>query len=198
MSLELINTFATAGTFLVIAATAIAAFVQLRHMRGSNQITAFNQMQLITESPEVQAARHFVRTALSEVLQDPVFRYEMSRWRIVTAEYQTAWSKISHIGNSYEAMGTLVKNGLIDKNLVLDMFFGQIVATWDMLAPATAILRRDGPRGLWNNFEYLTVLSRQWDAAHQGGTYPAGLPRIDLPDEWLEADKQYAASLTPA
>lgn len=36
MSLELVNTFATLGTFLVIAATATAAIVQLRHARGSN------------------------------------------------------------------------------------------------------------------------------------------------------------------
>ena len=36
MSLEVINTFATLGTFLVIAATAIAAIVQLSHARSSS------------------------------------------------------------------------------------------------------------------------------------------------------------------
>jgi hypothetical protein len=40
MSLELLNTFATLGTFVVIAGTAIAAIVQLRHARSSNQIAA--------------------------------------------------------------------------------------------------------------------------------------------------------------
>jgi hypothetical protein len=35
-------------------------------------------------------------------------------------------------------------------------------------------------------------------AAHPKGTYPAGVRRIGLKDEWLEADKQYAASLVPA
>jgi hypothetical protein len=195
MSLELINTLATLGTFVVIAATAIAAIFQLRHMRGSNQITAFNQLQEITESPEVQAARHFIRTQLDDVLKDPVFRYHISHRRILSPEHQDAWSKITHLGNSYEAMGALVKNKLIDKNLVLDMFFGQILTTWDTLAPITAILRRDEGVGLWEHFEYLTVLSRQWDAEHQSGTYPAGMPRIQLKDEFLEADRQYAASI---
>ena len=37
MSLELWATIASVGTFVVIAATAIAAFVQLRHVRRSNQ-----------------------------------------------------------------------------------------------------------------------------------------------------------------
>jgi hypothetical protein len=30
------------------------------------------------------------------------------------------------------------------------------------------------------------------------GTYPAGVRRIEVKDEWLDADKQYAASLALA
>ena len=195
MSLELVNTFATLGTFAVIAATAIAAIVQLRHMRGSNQITAFNQVQGITESPEVQDARHFVRTHLGEAIKDPAFRYQLSNRRMLTQENKEVWTKISHLGNSYEAMGALVKNHLIDRNLVLDMFFGQILTTWETLSPVTAILRRAEGSGLWENFEYLTVLSRKWQSVHQSGTYPTQVPRIDLDDDWLDADRQYVASL---
>ena len=44
MSLELVNTLATCATFVVIAATAIAAIVQLRQLRASNQIVAFNEL----------------------------------------------------------------------------------------------------------------------------------------------------------
>ena len=40
MSLELINTFATLLTVAIIAATAVAAMVQLRHLRAGNQINA--------------------------------------------------------------------------------------------------------------------------------------------------------------
>jgi hypothetical protein len=36
MSLEIMSTAAAIGTFLVIAATAIAAVVQLRHLRAQN------------------------------------------------------------------------------------------------------------------------------------------------------------------
>lgn len=48
------------------------------------------------------------------------------------------------------------------------------------------------------NFEYLTVLSQDWDAAHPNGSYPSGVRRIDLKDDWLEADTHYAASLATA
>ena len=36
--LEILNTVAAVGTFLVITATAIAAAVQLRHLRANNQL----------------------------------------------------------------------------------------------------------------------------------------------------------------
>jgi len=65
MSLELINTFVTFGTFVVIAATAIAAIVQLRHARSSNHIAALNELRETTEVPDFQAALYFVQGELS-------------------------------------------------------------------------------------------------------------------------------------
>ena len=37
--LEALSTAATVGTFIVIAATAVAAIVQLRHLRAQNELT---------------------------------------------------------------------------------------------------------------------------------------------------------------
>jgi Tfp pilus assembly protein PilE len=52
VSLELITTLASIGTLLVIAATAFAAFVQLRHLSGSNSITALTESREVLESTE--------------------------------------------------------------------------------------------------------------------------------------------------
>ncbi|MGC1348350.1 MAG: hypothetical protein WA858_01040 [Xanthobacteraceae bacterium] len=64
--------------------------------------------------------------------------------------------------------------------------------------PITAMSRRSAGDALWENFEYLAVLAQDWAAVHPKGTYPAGVRRLALNDEWLEADKQYAASLATA
>jgi hypothetical protein len=72
------------------------------------------------------------------------------------------------------------------------------VRDWERLAPAAAILRRQGGQGVWENFEYLVVLAQGWGASHPKGTYPAGVPRLTHKGEWLEADQQYAASLASA
>jgi Domain of unknown function (DUF4760) len=197
MSLELVNSLATFGTFLVIAATALAAMIQLRHARSSNHIAALNELRETQETPHFQAALQTL-TELHAKLLDPQFRYEVGDLRARTDETRSFFTKLNSIGNYYEGMGVLVKTGLVDANLVLEMWCSQAVQNWKRLEPVTAILRRHGGDGLWENFEYLATLAQDWIAAHPSGTYPRGRRRIAIKDEWLEADTQYAASLAPA
>jgi hypothetical protein len=198
MSLELVNTLATFGTFVVIAATAIAAVVQLRHARSSNHIAALNEIRETFESADFQAASHFVQGELTKRLQDAAFRYQSDAPAARTNETRPLIAKVDAIGNFYEGIGVLVKAGLVDRELVLQIWAGNVIRDWERLATITAIARRRAGDVLWENFEYLTVLAEDWMAAHPKGTYPAGVRRIGLKDEWLEADKQYAASLAPA
>jgi len=65
MSLELWNTLATFGTFLVIAATATAAIYQLRHKRGGNQIAVLGELRASQGTPEYVRALHFVYSELA-------------------------------------------------------------------------------------------------------------------------------------
>jgi Domain of unknown function (DUF4760) len=198
MSLELVNTLATFGTFLVIAATAIAAVVQLRHARSSNHIAALNELRETQETPEFLAASHFVQGELAAKLQDPAFRYQLATITARTDETRPLIAKAVAVGNYYENMGVLVKTGLVDRELVFQIWAAIVIGAWERLAPLGAIIRRRLGDAVWENFEYLTVLAEDWRAAHPEGTYPANVRRIDLKDEFLEADKQYAASLAPA
>jgi hypothetical protein len=198
MSLELVNTFATLGTFVVIAATAIAAIMQLRHMRSGNQIAAFNELRETTQKPDFQDAQQFVQTQLESNLQDPALRHQLEHPRARTEEVAPVIALATTVGNFYEGMGALVRTGLVDKDLVLDIYSDRVIGAWENLAPVTSIVRRRVGDALWENFEYLTVLSEDFIAAYPKGTYPAGVRRIGLKDEWLEADKQYSASLAPA
>lgn len=198
MSLELVNAIATLGTFLVIAATAIVAVVQLSHARSSNLIAALNELRETTEAPEFHAARHFVVTELASRLGDAAFRYQLAKQSARTEEFRPLIAKIHAIGNFYENMGVLLKAGLIDRDLALDIWNWNVVETWESLAPVTAIVRREQGSETWENFEYLTVLAQDWVAAHPKGTYPADVRRIELKDEWLDIDRQYATSLVTA
>jgi len=198
MSLEFANTLATFGTFVVIAATAVAAIVQLRHARTSNQITALNELRETAETPDFQTARHIVSSQLAAKLQDAAFRYQIATPSARNDETRHFWDSLRTIGNFYEGMGVLVKTGLVDRNLVIQMWVDNVIAMWEQIAPAAAIMRRRTGNVLWENFEYLTVLAQDWRDAHPTGSYPTGVRRIVLKDEWLEVDQRYAASLATA
>jgi hypothetical protein len=51
MSFEALSALAAVGTFVVITATAIAAMVQLRHLRTSNQLTGLLNILGRSEDP---------------------------------------------------------------------------------------------------------------------------------------------------
>jgi hypothetical protein len=113
MSLELVNTFATLGTFTVIAATAIAAIVQLRHARSSNHVAALSELRETRETSAFLAADQFVNgEPLSAKLQDPAFRYQVAVPTARSNEMRSYWSMIVTVGNYYESMGVLVRTGL--------------------------------------------------------------------------------------
>jgi hypothetical protein len=59
----------------------------------------------------------------------------------------------------------------------------------------TAILRGHYGRAIYENFEYLAVLSQDWGAKHPDGSYPDNVRRIDVPNRWHDADERYAAAL---
>ena len=198
MTLELWNTFATFGTFIVIAATAVAALVQLRHARGSNQIAAIQELRDAAGTPQFAAADHWVSTELPSKMKDPEFRYQIAHRAARTPENQVLMMRVSNVGNHYENIGLLIKRGLVDRDIALDLWSDTAAVLWGNLAPYAAISReRSGP-GVWENFEYFVVLSEDWLAAHASGAYPAGVRRIALKNEWFEADRQYAASRAPA
>lgn len=201
MSLELANTLATFGTFVVIAATAIAALVQLRHARSSNLIEALAEMRQEISSPEMVAALLFVRCDLSEKLKDAAFRYQIANPAFSTEETKMARAYIARVANYFDGIGALVKSGLAEKDVVLGSSYitvGLALTMWNELNPAIALLRQtlDDPSA-YENFEYLVVLAQDWKAAHPNGNYPAGVRRSQTSYPWLEADERYAASLAP-
>jgi hypothetical protein len=198
MSLELVNTLATFGTFVVIAATALAAMVQLRHMRSGNQITVLSDLFEKQGTSEFVSAANFVRGRLPEKMQDPAFRYQVVHRPARTEENAVLISKVIAVGSYFEEMGILAKSGLVDRDLLLDMHSFTIVGYWDALSETTAIMRESANASILENFEYLAVLGQDWMAQHPAGSYPANVRRMDLPNKWLEADRQYAASLAPA
>jgi len=185
MSLEFWSTAATIGTFVVIAATAIVAIIQLRHVRASNQIAAVLQIGEAIEEESAQSARRFIRDELEGWLHDSEFRKSLRAVPIGTAA-----RPIVLLGNHYERLGLFVKRGIIDSDLACDLWSAQVTGDWDRMAPALAIIRRSQGTSVFENFEYFVEESDRWLARNPQGSYPKNRPRRPLEDVWLGEDEE--------
>ena len=195
MSFELVNTLATFGTFLVIAGTAIAALVQLRHARGSNQIAALDELREAFQSREFADAQAFVDTRLDELMKNPAFRYQWANRAARSEEFLAQIQCIRLVGNYFEDVGALILAGLLDPDLAIPIYGTDVVRAWDRLEHLTAIGRRRGGNAIWENFEYAAMLCKTWMNSNPEGGYPRNAPRLPVGDVWLEADREYTASL---
>jgi hypothetical protein len=177
MSFEVWSLAASAGTFLVIAATAIAAIIQLRHMRSSNQVTALSKLEEMWDDPELIKARRRVSEQLDERLGDPEFRAAL---RADTSSDELVHC-LNSVCNFYETMGVYVKHGLADVDVVCDFWSSIVIQTWSRLSPAIAEVRQSslGDR-VWENFEYMVIVAQRFAEEHPNGTLPRGTPRLPL------------------
>jgi hypothetical protein len=198
MSLEMVNTVATLGTFLVIAATAIAAIVQLRHARGSNQIAALTELRDAFQSHEFAEAVNIIETRLPNLMENPEFRYQLLTRGARTPEFLEDIERVRLVGNYFEDMGALVIAGLVDRELLCMIYSNDLSRAWETMEPAVAISRRSVGDAVWEGFEYASMLSFRWMKRHPKGAYPAAEPRLPVVDRWLEADREYAARKTLA
>ncbi|HEX5274952.1 MAG TPA: DUF4760 domain-containing protein [Candidatus Rubrimentiphilum sp.] len=175
MSPEWLTAIGTLGTFVVIAASAIAALLQLRHMRGSNQIVALTECRETLESPEFREAQSFVSFELPKRLTDVNEARKIAQLPFVD-EYQA----IGTVANFFESLGLFVKRGIIDRDIACDAWSYVVLRNWQALAPVTTFVREQTSPQLWENFEYLAAISKRFTSEHADGDYPRGLERMPV------------------
>ena len=182
MSAEWVTATATLGTLVVIAASAIAALMQLRHARGSNQIVALTECRETLESPEFRDAQRFVSFELPKRLLDAA-----ECERIATLPFSGEYQSIGTVANFFESMGLFVKAGIIDREIACDFWAFVVLRNWHALAPVTEYVRRGlGNDSLWENFEYMAVLSKDF-SEKTPSSFPKGMQR--MPRDTSLADK---------
>ncbi|HEV2262281.1 MAG TPA: DUF4760 domain-containing protein [Candidatus Rubrimentiphilum sp.] len=183
MSPEWLTAIGTLGTFVVIAASAVAALIQLRHMRATNQLSALNELFEVFESPAFQDARRFINHDFSKLLEDPESR-KLALQRPVAKQFESA----RMVAAFFENVGTLVKRGIIDPDILCDLWSNIIIQTWWRLSSWIVSARaKSGIPGLWENFEYLTAIAETYVETHPSGSYPPNLRRPRTGEVWPEA-----------
>ncbi|MFI4969070.1 MAG: hypothetical protein ACHP7D_02610 [Lysobacterales bacterium] len=178
-----LNTAATIATLVVITVTALAAFVQLRHMRTANQLEALLTVLARVEHADFGRMVDGARALLAEKLPDPAYRRSIEEGRVDRTN--NPWLTL---GNSYEWVGSLVRSGLVEEDPYMDIYADRVVGAWEIMQDVIAIIRRRAGPSVLENFEYLYVRARAYAAKHPHGVYPAHTPRAELHDRWAEVD----------
>jgi hypothetical protein len=181
VSQETLSTIAAVGTFVVISATAIAAIIQLQHLRAQNQLTGLLTVLARVEDPQfnewVDGARNLVESRIS----DPAYRRS-----IVDGSYERKNNPWLNLANSYDWVGSLVKHKLIPEEALLDVYSGRVIQAWGIIEGLVPLVRKRSGLAVWENFEYLVVRAREWNKQHPDGAYAKGVERLHINVTWPE------------
>jgi hypothetical protein len=197
MSAEYLAAVGSIASAVIIGATAIAALIQLRHMHSANSSNAMLALRTLFDDERHSAARNAVRRgAAEEAMRDPGFRRYVASFAAdgrpapEAADYAQLIDMIAILGNTFETIGTMVKQGTIEKTEFLDLYSFVIDTSWRRLEAYIAYTRACPGNGdsLFENFEYLTILAREWKARHPT-QFPANMRRLPLANAYpVEAD----------
>ncbi len=175
MAMEALNTAAAVGTFLVILATAIAAVVQLRHIRVGNQLSGLLSTFGLLQDPGVRELVNFVRHDLAEKMKDEGFRDSLLDIPIDRNKHPEVY-----VCDMYNHIGSFVRSGLIDERIYLQTDWYNVNLYWGLLKAVVAIGRQNRPH-IFENFEWLAARAQKWVDQHPQGDYPRSEPRM-LPE----------------
>jgi len=183
MSLEVLNTAGTLATVVIVAATAIAALVQLRHLRASNQINAMLTIGERVEAKPIQDAINLLGSALPAAMDSEDFqRYFTATVLLVKPEHVEAAyvelvKAVRLVGNTFEDLGILLERRVIDRDIFLRSYAGLILVVWEVMKSSVVLVRGAGKDAAWIFLEYLAVESEDWKQEHPN-PYPRGVRRI--------------------
>lgn len=186
MSADWVTAAGTVGTFIVIAASAAAALLQIRHMRSGNAISLLTAYNNEFDTQEFQLAFAFVRSELPERLKDDAVLDELAAAPPFTGEY----ASIRTIANFFEDMGAFVLTKLLDDRTVCMLYAENVTSAWRAISPVAALIRHKlNSPSVWENFEYLAFLATRFIERYPNGLYPSDVPRMPVDAVLIERFK---------
>jgi hypothetical protein len=180
MNLETLNTAGVLVTALIIGTTAVAAVIQLRHIRASNELTAFSEAMELWYSPSVQEGFRFIQHDLVDRMKDPAFRADLDTAGVVDHTKHPELGPVDYFDN----IGVMVSLGLLREEVILHPASQLLENLWETLSPTIAIMRRKRGRQLYVSLEFLAARARVWQERYPDGFQAKGWERLPNPDIW--------------
>lgn len=182
MSPELWTAVGSIGSAVVIAATAAAALVQLRHMRAGNATNVILALRSNFSDPIFTKANELLRgDAIARAMEDPRYRmFITDKAPAPSEEARELHRALRHVANWYEVLGSMVLQRVVTMPTVADNYANVVDRDWKLCEPQIIYMRADrNDQSVYEGFEYLTTISRKWIHDHPS-VYPRGVPRLNV------------------
>ncbi|MDB5040590.1 MAG: hypothetical protein JWN27_1316 [Candidatus Eremiobacteraeota bacterium] len=154
-----ISSIAVLAAVIVAARQVRVGAQQVEHLRKATQLDGTMKIFEKLASPEQQEARRFVAMALAAKLEDPDYRAELGLMTMAPQPHPEMT-----VLRLMEMVGTYVKHGLLDQEIIFDYWIPAIVNTWEPLQRLGVIKahRDSGGTKMWENFEVLYERGQGW------------------------------------
>ncbi|HEY4440130.1 MAG TPA: hypothetical protein VGN14_06715 [Candidatus Elarobacter sp.] len=158
---EALSALASLFSSVAVLAAVIVALRQVRvgaeqveHLRRATQLEGTMKVFAMMASPEQEVGRRFIRLELAERMNDPRFRADAARGPMAPVPGEHPEFAVLRL---MEMVGTYVKHGLLDEEIVFDYWVPPILSTWRSLEASgiIGIHRASLSDALWENFEHL-------------------------------------------
>lgn len=123
--------------------------------------------------PHFRDWRYYIAGELQAKLKDPAFLAEYDAPEVDRSRHPELYAC-----DWLEQIGSYLKYGLFDADVLLDVTSTSINRLWNQLAPAIERMRATRGESLYENFEYWAAKGRLWAKANPGGAYPKNMPRM--------------------
>lgn len=185
MTLASISALANIMTLVILSIGAIAALVQLRHLRNANVLASMLAVEARFAQPELQRALLYVQNELPHKLDDQTYRAVLTARGYIDPDTHPEMAAC----NWFNEMGTMIEGDFLDEEVFLDSYGRLVEYYWHLLGPAISLLRIERGSEQYAAFGRLAYRAARRRERGGGGGYPRGVPRLPLTDPWAEIDR---------
>ena len=142
MTWEALNAISTAVSALVVTVAAVAALLQLKHLRRTSQVESYLELLGALGSPEMVAARRYVESL------DPTDPAVLEAAMMPTIDH-----RIIAVGVHYQMATRLFNQRILDERL-FQIYIGTAPLVWRALRPIAHAIRARTGATYWIDIEY--------------------------------------------
>jgi hypothetical protein len=160
-------------TTLIIAGTAVAAFLQLRHGRNANDIVVYLRLIDFMDSTVATNARLSLKTIAEKIATDPEYRENLKDPAVFPEEFRSVGELLRFL----EHICVLITKGGVAESLVLAEYADTFVAMWELMRPAIELRREAFGPYTGRAFEHLAMRAKRYIDSGAWDTEYAALER---------------------